>query len=94
MGISEMQNSFYVMVFHSTSDTIQTEGKLKSKVKTIIIPTPREISKSCGFAIRFADVEEDDVMEITRTIDVPHALYFLRKEGGKQRTVVLIDELV
>ena len=94
MDISELQNSFYVIVFHSTTDTIQTEGKLKSKVKTMIIPTPREISKSCGFAIRFLDVPEDEIIEITRNIDVPHALYFLSKKDGEQRTAKLVKELV
>lgn len=91
MDISELQNSFYAMVFHSTTDTIQTERKLKSKIKTVIIPTPREISKSCGFAIRFLGVEEDEMMEITRNIDVPHELYFLSKKDGERRTATLVE---
>ena len=92
MAAHDMKSFFYAMVFFSTTDTIQTERKLRSQVKTIIIPTPREISKSCGFAIKFVDVGEEELVSIQNQVKVPHALYMIIGNNGAERQVRLIEE--
>lgn len=79
-----MGESFYVMVFNSTEDTIKTEKILNRTFKTSIMPTPREISKSCGFAIRFSGVTEEEILREASTIEASWGVYYLgkRKEGG------------
>lgn len=84
------EKAFYVMVFYSTMDTISTEKKLKNSFKTFIIPTPREISKSCGFAIRFADFDEAELMKACDEIEVPYSLYLIDRDGDGERKSYLI----
>lgn len=52
---------FYVVVFESTHYAIAGEKLFKDKgYKFDVIPTPREITHSCGLSIRFtSDLLED-----------------------------------
>lgn len=81
------------MVFSCTTDTIETEKIMQQRFKTMLIPTPREISKSCGFAIRFFDAEVKDLTAAAGKLDVPYALYLLgpKNESGS-RIAELIEE--
>ncbi|HEY8363275.1 MAG TPA: DUF3343 domain-containing protein [Tissierellaceae bacterium] len=56
-----------VITFMSTHHTIQAEGILKEKGITFkTIPTPREITRSCGLAILFT---LDDLDKIKKMVD-------------------------
>lgn len=49
-----------VVLFHTTSMALKAERKLKGEGLTVkLIPTPRQFSSDCGFALRFSwhDVE-------------------------------------
>lgn len=62
-----IEEIYGLITFKSTHHTIQAEGFLKDKdldFKTI--PTPREISKSCGLAILF---NLDDLHLVEDVID-------------------------
>lgn len=91
MTESNLNEAFFVIVFLATMDTIQTEQKLQNQFKTMIIPTPREISKSCGFAIRFFDVDEEILMKAVKDIKVPHSLYWLSHKHKDGRIATLIE---
>ncbi|MCQ4636464.1 DUF3343 domain-containing protein [Anaerovorax odorimutans] len=94
MSEARLREAFFAMVFSCTTDTIETEKAMRKNFKTMIIPTPREISKSCGFAIRFADVEEEKLIAAVKCVEVPHALYFLSsKDKWGTRTASLIEEV-
>lgn len=60
--------SFCVVVFESTHDAIKTEKAIKASVKVELIPTPREISASCGLSVKFAPGEVDQVREIVKSV--------------------------
>lgn len=95
MSEASLQDAFFAMVFSSTTDTIETEKKLQKDFKTLIIPTPREISKSCGFAIRFTSEDEEKLIEAVKHVKVPHALYFLSsKDEYGDRAAQLIEEAI
>lgn len=48
------EQQFYVVVFDSTHSAIAAEGLLRKKNYEIdTIPTPREITASCGLSIKF-----------------------------------------
>lgn len=48
-----MEKEFYVIAFESTHYAIMVEKKLKDKYNIQTIPTPREITASCGLSIKF-----------------------------------------
>ena len=49
-----LENSIYVVVFESTHYAIAAEKLFKElKLPVEIIPTPREITASCGLSIKF-----------------------------------------
>ena len=91
MGDLSFDDGFFAMVFSATGDTIKTEKQARKQFELSIIPTPREISKSCGFAIRFINPEEDAVKKFFDALKVPSALYFLsaRNEDGMRMAKLL-----
>ncbi len=58
-----MRKEFHVMTFESTHYAIMVEKKLKGKFKIQTIPTPREISASCGLSIMFQSEVLKDIKE-------------------------------
>ncbi len=93
MEKNTFRQGFFAMVFTATGDTIKTEQEAGKYFQTTIIPTPREISKSCGLAIRFSEAAEEDLKNFFQQIQVPCALYFLseKKEDG-MRTATLLKQ--
>lgn len=45
-------NEFMVIAFASTHHALEAESLLQDKLEFIIIPTPREISASCGLSLK------------------------------------------
>lgn len=84
MKLSKIKE-FGVVTFKSTHHAIQGEKKFLDidKVKIRTIPTPREVSHSCGLALRFKledlsmveeiveneDIEIDGIYKVTRNDD-------------------------
>ncbi len=88
------QDIFYVMAFHSTSHSIQTEKKAKEQFKITVIPTPRELTNDCGLAIKFMGDslgnEEhllDKIKCFQKELTVPSDLYAMTQEriDGKRK---------
>ena len=70
-----LEKKFYVIAFDSTHYAISTEKKLAAVGAPItMVPTPREISTSCGLSIRILDENLERVLE---------ALNGVSKEGMK-----------
>ena len=70
-----LEKKFYISAFDSTHYAISTEKKLAAAAAPIImVPTPREISTSCGLSIRILDEHLEQVLE---------ALNGVSKEGMK-----------
>jgi len=55
-------NSFYVIAFDSTHYAIKTEKQLKVQFKIDMIPTPREISASCGLSVKFSEALVNEIV--------------------------------
>ena len=58
-----LEKEFYVIVFDSTHHAIQTEKRLKESFQIEMIPTPREITASCGLSIKFLPAQLSKMME-------------------------------
>lgn len=56
------QDEFCIIVFDSTHEAIKTQKKLEGHIEVHIIPTPRQISKSCGLSLRF-DCKKLDLIQ-------------------------------
>jgi len=64
------EQKFYVIVFESTHYAIAAEKLFKDNgYKFDIIPTPREITHSCGLSIRFI---ADNLKSIKKEIEDAH----------------------
>ena len=65
-------NEMYIVSFNSTHHAIKTDKILsQSGVTSTTLPTPREITASCGISIRFLfnDIEYKGIFKITRLED-------------------------
>ena len=81
-----------VMTFKSTHHTIQTEGYFRNRnISFKTIPTPREITRSCGLAIIFS---LDDLDRVKEMIDIDKinidSLYKYTKDGKTRQAEKMI----
>jgi hypothetical protein len=79
---------FYVITFESPNQAIQVEKQIKSIFEISVIPTPRELDKSCGIAIKFNTVDLDKLFALWPTIKIPGRLFKLsnKKINGSRET--------
>jgi len=84
------KESFCVVVFESTHDAIKTEKSLKAELKVELIPTPREISASCGLSVKFNPDLIDEVRSIVLRVGNERKRLFKLEYGENGRTA---DEL-
>ncbi len=82
------EKEFYVIVFDSTHYAIQTEKRLKEKFQIQTIPTPREITASCGLSIKFS-VDQFDLMmdELNTNIESKFKVFKIEKKGSSKNVV-------
>lgn len=58
-------DKFYFIVFNNTHGAMKAESYLKSKqVKIAIMPTPTQITMSCGISIIISEESLDEVRNI------------------------------
>ncbi|RKD32067.1 DUF3343 domain-containing protein [Thermohalobacter berrensis] len=77
---------YYVIAFDSTHHAIKAEKKLKErKVDIKTIPTPREITASCGLSIRFSGNFLDNVKDVlsSDTFNIKGLYRFLKTKDKK-----------
>lgn len=86
------REDFGVVTFESTSHAIKGEKVLKEEnIKIKTIPTPREITSSCGLSIRFKLEDLDTIEGTIKSNDLAiNGMYKMIKEGLKY-TVEKID---
>jgi len=90
--MSDINDGFYVMTFHSVNHGIQTETKAKELFELTMIPTPRELANDCGIAIRLGNCEYTTLEAFYMTLTVPANVYFLsnKKFNCKRKVVKLL----
>ncbi len=81
---------FYLITFPSVSYAISAEKKLRDKANIKIIPTPREISATCGMALRIDGLTYQDVNDMFDKLEDGESLYeFGAKVNGKRDCKIL-----
>lgn len=79
-----LDKEFYVISFDSTHYALDTEKKLKDHVDIETIPTPREISTSCGLSIKFKIDLFESVKNIIKDDIANMKIYKIVREGMKK----------
>jgi hypothetical protein len=81
-----MEDFFYVLSFDSTSHAIQTELQIKDYFKIATMPTPREITNSCGLSIKIFSLDLEAISFFLQSVKVPYGLYRLsnQKTDGRR----------
>lgn len=61
----------YYILFNTHTDGLLLEKRLKeNNIKYTITPTPRQLSKSCGIAIKYNLEDEDKIKAIAEKYDI------------------------
>lgn len=80
-------NEMYIVSFNSTHHAIRTDKILSQLgVTSTTLPTPREITASCGISIRFLFNDIEKVNKILKENDIEYKGIFkiTRLEDGKK----------
>lgn len=72
-----------LLTFDSVNFTMMTEKKLIEKgYKIKTIPTPREISRSCGLAIMVENQELDNIIELKNDLPIGYIWKYKKEKGN------------
>lgn len=80
-----LEKEFYIITFESTHLAISTEKFLLPQVPVEMVPTPREISASCGLSLKISLAHIEQVKKILeeRSKEGLKLYHMLREEGKK-----------
>lgn len=60
-----MEKLFYCLTFDSTHYAIKIEKRMKeASLKGVMIPTPREVSASCGLSLKFLEEGKEGMLSL------------------------------
>ena len=82
-------NEMYIVAFNSTHHAIRTDKILNEKdLKVTTLPTPREISSSCGISVRFLKEDMDVVVECLEKNEILyHGIFKVNRVSGGQKEI-------
>ncbi len=81
---------FHVITFKSVSYAIRAEKKIIDIIdieKAYLIPTPREITATCGMALRIDGSSSKNLIKLFKSIEDPEGLYELGPKVEGKRSV-------
>jgi hypothetical protein len=80
-------NEMYIVSFNSTHHAIRSDKLFEqNSITSTTLPTPREITASCGISIRFLYKDIEDIKKILETNSIEYkGIYNIKKlEDGKK----------
>ena len=82
-----IMHEMYIISFNSTHQAIKCDKAFgKNEIDYTVLPTPREISQSCGMSIRFGLEDIDTIKEIIDQNQIEYkSMYRIFKEDGKKQ---------
>jgi len=85
---------YSVFTFGSTSQALKAERVLKvAAADFLIMPTPREISTSCGLAVKVAPADQGSCHHLLLSHNVQvESVYRVAEKDGKTRSERVNDE--
>ncbi len=85
-------NEMYIISFNSTHHAIRTDKLLNEEnIKSTTLPTPREITASCGISIRFLLENLENIKEIVKDnkIEIKGIYKISKNLDGKKEVEVI-----
>ena len=73
---------YCVITFANTHSALTAEQHLKQRLPIVILPTPREISKGCGIAIRFDAQALEQAKAALMELELPQDRYGIYLHQG------------
>lgn len=85
-------NEMYIVSFNSTHHAIRTDKLFgENNIKSTTLPTPREITASCGISIRFLYNDLDNVKSVLKDNNIEFkGIYNIKKIENGQKEVNII----
>ncbi|MGL5316011.1 MAG: DUF3343 domain-containing protein [Peptostreptococcaceae bacterium] len=82
-------NEMYIVSFNSTHHAIRTDKLFgENSIKSTTLPTPREITASCGISIRFLHNDLDNVNSVLKDNNIEFkGIYHIKKIENGQKEV-------
>ncbi len=82
-------NEMYIVSFNSTHHAIRTEKILnENNIRCTTLPTPREITASCGISIRFLFEDIEVVKNLVGTSEVDYkGIYKIQRLSDGKKSV-------
>ena len=86
-------NEMYIISFNSTHHAIRTDKLLnEADIKSTTLPTPREITASCGISIRFLLDNLENIKDIVRSNKIEiKGIYKISKNLEGKKVVEVIE---
>lgn len=86
-------NEMYIVSFNSTHHAIRTDKLLgENNIKSTTLPTPREITASCGISIRFLQDDLSNVTSVLKDNNIEFkGIYHIKRLENGQKEVNKID---
>ena len=86
-------NEMYIVSFNSTQYAMRADKLIReNNITSTTLPTPREITASCGISIRFLKEDLDKVSSILRDNSVEFkGIYHIKRLENGQKEVNKID---
>ncbi len=72
-----MSTGCFVLTFDSTHQAIAMEKRLQGIFQAQLMPTPRQITSGCGFAIKVKEAERRQLDEALQGAEPGYHLYLL-----------------
>lgn len=84
-------NDYCVVTFASTSGALKGEKVMKAANREfVIMPTPREVSTSCGLSLKIKPEDIEESCQVLREGKVDMAgVYHLTRDGSKKTIIPL-----
>ena len=82
-------NEMYIVSFNSTHHAIRTEKILnENNIRCTTLPTPREITASCGISIRFLFEDIENVKNLVESSEVDYkGIYKIQRLSDGKKSV-------
>ncbi len=83
---------FHVVTFASVSYAITAEKMMENSADIKMIPTPREITASCGMALRIDGCSGEEALMLFHRMEDAHGLYLLgpKIEGKRNASLICV----
>ena len=82
-----IMNEMYIVSFNSTHQAIKCDKTFaKNNIDYAVLPTPREITQSCGISVKFSIDNIENVKKIMAENEIEYKGIFkiVKLEGGKK----------